>query len=619
MQKQTWIWICLAAVLSFVSFLFEKGSIKVEESQTDDLSVGIDPDLVSVVDYFYETNKWVHMARTNNEWLLLSPMVYPGNNANITSFVQAFCKLNLERSISEGELQKYKQTPENFGIFPFQNTLVLQTDAGVRTEFRLGQKTVGENEFFFQLMGRDSIYMADTQLLKLIPEIVDGWRDNHVFLCNTNDIKELSFKAPPPYGFALKRRPRPLQPWEIVKPTPSRADGEKVAELLGQFNTWMVQSFVPENVKSDNFGLESPLAELNLILNDDRFYQVQFGNIYPVDTNLTYLRLCEEDRTNIVLAKSEFLENLMHPHQNFKSMHLWDVKTNVIASVVFHSNPGTTNAFSFRLRKVNEKAGDAQSLCWIAEGLSTNSLSGTNRYFADNKTVEWLLKQLEETQIAESVKDIVLDFGEYGLKKPFQEINVATEDLLNQKVLFGNENENGMVFVRYGDESSVSCVTVKDAFKFPTEAFQLSERQITSFTTNDFAQIQFSDAKKTFTIERGLSGKYSISGSQQVISEEVLIVLDELIYRLGELRAESWIYLSEKLPPDFEFEKSPRTLEIQYLVKGNVKTCKLHLTDKRVDGMPIGATQIDGKMWVFKFPPVTYEYYTDLFNLFFRK
>ena len=97
--------------------------------------------------------------------------------------------------------------------------------------------------------------------------------------------------------------------------------------------------------------------------------------------------------------------------------------------------------------------------------------------------------------------------------------------------------------------------------------------------------------------------------------DEVIFLMSELAYRLGELRADSWIYMGNEVPAEFEVKEAARSLLVEYKANGKNVEKEILFADIKVDRMPIGIVKMNGKMWVFKFPPATYEYYADLLGL----
>lgn len=624
----TWWLIGVAVVLGVIVFWFDRSPAKPvmpELGEGEVLFQDWDWQKVSSVDFFYSTNKFVHLAKTNGHWNLLTPIHYPAKEAMVQAVVASIGQLKSDKYISSENLRENGRKVEEYGVIPFQRSLIMQY-ANDRVEILFGNKTVGEDEVFFQIAGKSGVYLTEVSFYNQIPLDIDGWRDSRVVPLDREKLQGISFRGPTPYGFGLERRKDATNRWSIVKPTLFRADAGKIEGLLNLFMNWNVEKFVTDNPRemSENYGLEKPQAEITFSFDLPESHEknlfVQFGNIDITNTNLAYIKIVSMESTNVVLARGEFLRNLMCPWQEFQNTHLWDVHTNQISTVTFSTNPD--NAAE---RKGFCLSRDNQDWKWSAVGFGEKSLSGTKSYPVDEKVVEWVLNQLVETEVEDVAKDVVTDYSVYGLDKPFQRIQVESVSQPMQQVDFGygsvvetNKVEFTGAYVRRLEpttvfaESAVLKLSAADTMKFPTEAFQLYPRDIMHFTTNDFVQISFRQGEQERVVERGLAGCYAVEGYTGEIPEDFLILFDEFIYRLGVLRADSWIYMGEKVPAEFGIENAKRSITIQYLTRGNIGECELLFSDLRVDAMPVAVVKIEGKYWVFRFPLGTYEYYMDV-------
>ncbi|MBR6460483.1 MAG: DUF4340 domain-containing protein, partial [Verrucomicrobia bacterium] len=262
-------------------------------------------------------------------------------------------------------------------------------------------------------------------------------------------------------------------------------------------------------------------------------------------------------------------------------------------------------------------------------------------YQTDPQVVNGILQDLAKTEVLDVTKEVVNDFSEYGLDKPFQRIVTTGSKGDLQQVDFGvvvtNEDPpEEKIYVRCKEngglslQTSVYEVSAKDALKFPTEAFQLYPRDIMIFSTNDFRQMKFrlGDRERIISREKkrvkNVNGKkveefsYKIKGyddTKEPIPEAVILLMDEFAYRLGELRADSWLYMGDEVPAEFEVKEAARSLLVEYKVNGKNVEKEILFSDLKVDLMPVGIVKMNGKMWIFRFPPATYEYYADLLGI----
>ena len=640
-QGSTWLIISLAVVLGVFVFWIDRTPMKTVVSKGEFLYPDWDPGKIVTVDFYYTPDKWISVAKVNGHWNLTAPIKYPANEAVIEKIIASVKNLTTDDYISKEELEKNKRTIEEYGIktdTQFQR-LTLREKNSV-TEFHLGNKTVGEDEVFFKITGKDEVYLARADFFDQIPKDENGWRDSRVFQPNRHHVEKINFKAPAPYGFELARNTVNPNRWDILSPTPFRADEGKVLELFNDFSKWHVEKYVGDDLskKMIEYGLDRPQAQISFDYKDEndpaqKNTLIQFGNIDITHTNLAYIGLITDMNTNVVLAEGEFLKKLMRPWQDFRCMKIWDVRTNDIQSVLFSAFPEErqrNNAFLL------EKKGDTN--IWTATGLSTNSLSGEQTYQTDPQMVSDILQDLAKTEVLDVTKEVVNDFSEYGLDKPFRRIVttgpkgdqqivdfglvVTNEDPPEQKVYMRCKENGGLAL-----QTSVYEVSARDALKFPMEAFQLYPKDIMTFSTNDFRQMKFrlGDRERVISREKkrvkNVNGKkveefsYKIKGyddTKEPIPEAVILLMDEFAFRLGELRADDWLYMGNEVPAEFEVKETSRSLLVEYKVNGKNVEKEILFSDLKVDWMPVGIIKMNGKMWIFRFPPATYEYYADL-------
>ncbi len=640
-QGSTWLIISLAVVLGMFVFWIDRTPMKTVVSKGEFLYPDWDPGKIVTVDFYYTPDKWISVAKVNGHWNLTAPIKYPANEAAIEKIIASVKNLTTDDYISKEELEKNKRTIEEYGIktdTQFQR-LTLREKNSV-TEFHLGNKTVGEDEVFFKITGKDEVYLASADFFDQIPKDENGWRDSRVFQPYRHHVEKINFKGPAPYGFELARNTVNPNRWDILSPTPSRADEGKVQELFNDFSKWHVEKYVGDDLskKMIEYGLDRPQAQISFEYKDEndsaqKNTLIQFGNIDITHTNLAYIGLITDMNTNVVLARGEFLRSLMRPWQDFRCMKIWDVQTNDIQSVLFSAFPEESQRNKAFLL---EKKGDTNT--WTATGLSANSLSGEQTYQTDPQVVDWILQELAQTEVLDVTKEVVNDFSEYGLDKPFQRIVTTGPKGDQQMVDFGvvvtNEDPpKEKIYMRCKEnggsslQTSVYEVSAKDALKFPTEAFQLYPRDIMTFSTNDFRQMKFrlGDRERVVSREKkrvkNVNGKrveefsYKIKGyddTKEPIPEAVILLMDEFAFRLGELRADSWLNMGDEVPAEFEVKEAARSLLVEYKVNGKNVEKEILFSDLKVDRMPVGIVKMNGKMWIFRFPPATYEYYADL-------
>ena len=176
------------------------------------------------------------------------------------------------------------------------------------------------------------------------------------------------------------------------------------------------------------------------------------------------------------------------------------------------------------------------------------------------------------------------------------------------------------VFARRPDEATAYSLARADVARLPHSAWQLRDRQVWNFTTNQIHRVTVQYNRETRTLQRNANATWSLVQGEGMINS-VNPVLEEIMYRLGDLRAEIWVSKGDEsraalgFTPDgnrvtFELKngEKPKTLVLEFGRPG-VSPTKL----------PYALAVVDGQTWIFEFPPkLHFEVVRDLFSPLFR-
>src|SRR6185503_4886285 len=103
------------------------------------------------------------------------------------------------------------------------------------------------------------------------------------------------------------------------------------------------------------------------------------------------------------------------------------------------------------------------------------------------------------------------------------------------QIEFGT-NQTDKVYVRRIDENSVYVTRLNEnpaAPPLPTAAFELRDRRIWNFSTNQVTGLTIEFKGKTYKFQRNSRGQLSLTADSQGILHPS--VLDEALFRLGQL------------------------------------------------------------------------------------
>ncbi len=259
-SKTTGIWFVLAAAL-FAFILFWEHHAH-EPAAAANILPELKPSAVTSIEIFPAGALEICAVRTNGNWQLTKPIIYPAQTTVIEMLLDALQKLAPATRISAAELREHRATETEFGFDNPQFSISIE--AGDHSwQLKVGNKTAPGDQVFLRVVGTDGASVTDADWLKFIPHSADDWRDtalvdtghacDHIVL--TNGTKAIELQCDPTNHL-----------WHLLRPLQARADSERVAEALQKLYAAQVAQFVTDDPKADltAFGLQP--ADLDLWL-----------------------------------------------------------------------------------------------------------------------------------------------------------------------------------------------------------------------------------------------------------------------------------------------------------------------------------------------------------------
>ena len=376
----------------------------------------------------------------------------------------------------------------------------------------------------------------------------------------------------------------------MVYPLQARANNAKAEESLQMLQSVRVRQFVHADPKADleTFGLQPPELEVALGQGTNTVARLQFGKSPTNDARLVFARRL--GLNGIVAVPKDLLAPWYAQVNDFRDPFLF-TWTGPVAAIDVR---GQDN-FSLQ-QQTNET--------WrvLPQDLP-----------ADAGLVKDLLSALSGLQIVEFTKDVVIapDLPAYGLASPAQQYilrSAATNSpagLTNPiiaEVDFGT-NQGDKVFARRTDEGFVYAVKFADFQRLPAAGWEMRERRIWNFSTNDVARLTLQQQDRVRQIVRNGPHNWSLApGSQGVIN---VLAVEEAVRGLCQLAAVAWIARGDENRTRYGFtDKDQRiTLELKNGDKASVEFSALSSPNS-----PYAAVTLDGQLWIFQFSTWLYDY-----------
>jgi hypothetical protein len=225
-------------------------------------------------------------------------------------------------------------------------------------------------------------------------------------------------------------------------------------------------------------------------------------------------------------------------------------------------------------------------------------------------------------------KEVVTDFKTlYDLSPPLRRyllkgastnaVGTSAEPLLAELDL-GSVLDN-KVFARRPDEATVYSLTRAQVSRLPRTSWQLRSRRVWNFTTNQIHRVTIRHRNQTKTLQRSPSATWSLVEGSGVILK-VNPVLEEIMFQLGELRANAWLDKGDANRAMFGFTDTSDRIAIELR---NGEKPIMHVLEFGRGGLsptqlPYALAEIEGQTWIFEFPPeLHFLVIRDLFQPFF--
>jgi hypothetical protein len=580
-SKTTGTWFVIAAALFAFIFFFQR-HWNAPAGIPANILADLQPSAATSVQVIPAGALEIRADRTNRNWFLSKPMVYPAQTAAIETLLDALQKLTPATRIGAGELREHQDADTEFGFEPPQISLVIEA-GDQRWQLLVGNKTAPGDQVFLRVVGLDGAFVADAGWLKFIPRSVNDWRDTSLVDASENDFDAIVLtngaKTIELHRDATNRL------WRMTRPLEARANSERITSALQHLQTARVAQFVTDNPNTDltAFGLQP--ADLDLWLGHGINFVtgIHLGKNPTNDSTQIYAK--REGWNTIVMTAKEPFSLWRGSVNDFRDSYLFELTAPVNEIEV----RGDDN-FTLQRQGTNE---------WKIVG---------EKFPADAENAQAFIQLLAQLRVAGFVKDVVTapDLQAYGLAVPTRQIALLstagdTNSVIAQLAFAAQTNG---IFVRRADEDSIYSITPEDFNRLPEAGWEFRDRRIWNFTENDVVQITLQQNGKTRTLIHNGPNKWSLAaGSQGIINPPAL---EETAHRLGELTGDGWVGRNITAPERYGFK--PDNLRITVELKSGEKLAVDFGTEAPAAHTALAAVTLDGERWAFVFPPVLYQF-----------
>src|SRR5437588_7225215 len=390
-------------------------------------------------------------------------------------------------------------------------------------EILFGKEAALEGKMYVRFANSKETFLVSQSVRKALDKKAEDFRDRKLTDLIMAQVARVVLKTPAGEMELQKKSDH----WEIVKPLHTRADDQKVSDLIAQVTTARIQQFVADD-RGDlhPYGLAEPRGALTLFAQDDKQGQtLQIGGVPEKEKDQVYVRFSPR---GFVYTLPKKIEEILNSRPNdLRDRHLVRIDTKILDRLTIDA-PGKGKTV-FARKDEN----------W--------TIASRNNAPANSGEVRRLIDRLQNEQVTKFVEDVASNLPKYGLEKPqlivtfssFASENTAETKAGEQpfaSVAFGKvEGEN--VYARVGDEPFVVAVHRKWLDQIFADPLQWQDLSIFNFKPDQIHRVNVTTDKE-FELVRGTNNQWNWAKGSGAINQENL---QSMLNTLATLHAVRWI------------------------------------------------------------------------------
>jgi hypothetical protein len=524
----------------------------------------------------------IQADRTNGNWFLSKPLVYPAQAAAIQALLDSLAKLTPVTRITANELREQSAAEQDYGFDHPAVSLVISA-ADQQWQLKIGRLTAPGDQVFLRIVGVDGAFVTDAGWLKYLPQTPADWRETTLVNASgiydaivlTNGAKVIELHLDPTNHL-----------WRMTRPLQARADSDRINRALQQLRSARVADFVTDDPRADLSAYELQPASLDLWLGHGGgpAEGLHTGKTLTNNPALVYAK--REGWNGIITTLEEPLSPWHGSVNDFRDTHLIDFTTPV--------------------NEVEVQVGDSPNQFTLQQTGTKGWQVAGETFPVDADNVQVFLKLLGSLKATDFVSDVATlpDLQTYGLAKPLIQITLRptagdTNHTLAQ-LCFSAPQTNG-VFVRRSDEDFIYALDPTDLNRIPESGWEFRDRHIWNFPEQDITGITVHQNGQTRQLLHSGRNQWSLApGSPGQIYPPTI---EETAHQLGNLAAIGWV--AHKISQTGPFGVTTNSLQVVLDLKnGEKRTLDF---GGSIGDQPLGLVTLDGVRWAFIIPQTLYQ------------
>jgi len=475
----------------------------------------------------------IEIRQHNDKWRLEIPIKDQADASVVSNLLLDLENWQKDAAISAKEMETDKNKLADYGLAnPKLRLKLLGPEAP--PEIFFGKDAALEGKMYVRFENSKETFLASQSVKKAIDKKPEDFRDRKLSDLIMAQVVRAVLKTPAGEMELQKKGDH----WDIVKPLHTRADDQKVSDLIAQVTTARIQQFVADD-RGDlhPYGLAEPRGSFTLFAQDDKSVgrtdasrgeqgqTLQIGGVSEKEKEQVYVRFSPRGFVYTLPKKIE--EILNNKPNDLRDRHLVRIDTKILDRLTIDA-PGKGKTV---LARKDEN--------W--------TIPSRNNAPANSPEVVRLITTLQNEQVTKFVEDVASNLSKYGLDKPQLIItfsSFASENTAETKageqpfasVAFGKvEGEN--VYARVGDEPFVVAARRTLLDQIFTDPLQWQELSIFNFKPEQIHRLGVT-TDKIVALVRGQNGQWTWTSGAGAIDQTNL---QSLLNTLSRLRAVRWI------------------------------------------------------------------------------
>lgn len=538
-----WLTGIAIALLLFIVFVDRRRADTPDrrEARTRVLPVLV-PENVDRIEIQRGSGPWLRLDQADGGWRFSAPLPYPAQPASVERFLATLGALRWRSEIEAAEVLAQTNGLAAFGLDQPAATLALQQN-GQRFEIRVGARTAIGGQVYVHVIGRDTLLTVPDGFLRVLPETVFDWRDTALAPLGGVEFDRIEVR-PITNGFEVVRHPANRR-WTMTRPLATPADNPRLEYLLRQLELARIAGFVTDHPGDQlgAMGLAPPMRELVFSRGPEELFHLQVGR--PAADNAELLHVRNARLGNVMLVSRKVVEPWLTSYRDFCDRRL----------MVFNFD---------EIRRLEIRADEALA---VERRADSWQLVEPVVAPADPILVIEAIARLAGLEFIDFEREVATDFTAYGLDPPLRQYRLlgAMETAVGEPSRVLARLDVGLPtghlhFARRSGENAV--VRFLDEGRLPRAAWELRDRRIWDFSTNDIAAITVHQQGATKRLMR--RGPMDWVPDAESPGGFNPLTIEETAYRIGQMHAERWVARGIDRLPLYGFPQTACRVEVEF-------------------------------------------------------